>query len=88
MRARVHVHESQDGVFSVVSRQHHQDVFVREGIWERVPQTNERGKREKEGERLGQSVLNPYTVNHDLCVCVCHWALGQFQTVRGLLVSH
>lgn len=41
----------------MVSQQRHQDVFVREGIWECVPQTNERGKKEKEREQVSEHFL-------------------------------
>ena len=48
---------TQNGAFSVVSQQRRQDVFVREGIWECVPQTNEGGKREKERENGSASIF-------------------------------
>lgn len=43
----------------MVSQQRRQDVFVREGIWECVPQTNEREdrKKEREGERVSEHFL-------------------------------
>lgn len=48
---------TQNGAFSAVSEQRHQDVFVRGGIWECVPQTNESGKKEKKRENGSVSVF-------------------------------
>lgn len=70
----------------MVSQQRHQDVFVREGIRECVPQTNERGKKEKERGRVSERFLRGargalcsmwgdfYTVDPEIppvCVYVC-----------------
>lgn len=81
VRAHAHVCRLRMGPFPWF-QQRRQDVFVREGIRECIPQTNERGKREKR-ERTGQQafleglrtrcgvIFILLTLKFLLCVCVC-----------------